>query len=196
MAFPLINRLKGLHCKKTKPLIETARIALCLPEHRMSRAFLEYYAKNRAHLKPWEAQKEPSFYTISQFKDMINIVHQLFEQDAAVRLVVMDKSQSKIIGICNFTSITRGIAQSCYLGYAIDEDFQGQGYMKEAADAAVNYMFSEFQMHRVMANYMPHNLKSGALLESIGFIKEGYAKAYLKVDGLWQDHILTAKIAP
>ena len=47
-------------------------------------------------------------------------------------------------------------------------------------------------MHRIMANCMPHNHRSGALLTRLGFEPEGYAKDYLLIDGQWQDHILTA----
>lgn len=47
-------------------------------------------------------------------------------------------------------------------------------------------------MHRIMANYMPHNQRSGALLARLGFEREGYAKDYLLIDGKWQDHVLTA----
>lgn len=47
-------------------------------------------------------------------------------------------------------------------------------------------------MHRIMANYMPHNQRSGNLLTRLGFEREGYAKKYLLIDGTWQDHVLTA----
>ena len=43
-----------------------------------------------------------------------------------------------------------------------------------------------------MANYMPHNHRSGKLLERLGFEREGYAKDYLLIDGQWRDHVLTA----
>jgi ribosomal-protein-alanine N-acetyltransferase len=28
------------------------------------------------------------------------------------------------------------------------------------------------------------------LLEGVGFTREGYARAYLKINGVWQDHVL------
>lgn len=49
-------------------------------------------------------------------------------------------------------------------------------------------------MHRIMANYMPHNHRSGNLLKKIGFKPEGYAKAYLQINGEWQDYILMSLI--
>lgn len=51
-------------------------------------------------------------------------------------------------------------------------------------------------IHRIMANYMPHNKRSGALLARLGFEKEGYAKDYLLIDGQWRDHVLTALTTP
>jgi ribosomal-protein-alanine N-acetyltransferase len=49
-------------------------------------------------------------------------------------------------------------------------------------------------LHRVEANYQPNNERSGRLLRALGFTVEGYARAYLYIDGEWRDHVLTAKI--
>ncbi|MGN7512099.1 hypothetical protein [Aeromonas salmonicida] len=35
-------------------------------------------------------------------------------------------------------------------------------------------------------------LCSAALLERLGFEREGYARDYLMINGRWEDHILTA----
>ncbi len=64
--------------------------------------------------------------------------------------------------------------------------------MVEAVLAAVRFAFERLRLHRVMANYMPHNQRSGAVLRSAGFTVEGYARDYLLIDGRWQDHVLTA----
>ena len=47
-----------------------------------------------------------------------------------------------------------------------------------------------------MATYTVANKRSAALLEQLGFEKEGYAKSYLNIAGVWEDHILTALINP
>ncbi len=64
--------------------------------------------------------------------------------------------------------------------------------MFEALTAAIRYMQRTQHIHRIMANYMPHNQRSGDLLARLGFEKEGYAKDYLLIDGEWRDHVLTA----
>jgi ribosomal-protein-alanine N-acetyltransferase len=41
---------------------------------------------------------------------------------------------------------------------------------------------------------IPSNIRSGKLLDKLGFQKEGVAKSYLKIAGPWQDHVLTSKL--
>ncbi|BBN52682.1 hypothetical protein TRE132_08070 [Pseudomonas chlororaphis subsp. aurantiaca] len=66
--------------------------------------------------------------------------------------------------------------------------------MHEALQTAIGHMFDELKLHRIMANYIPDNQRSAALLERLGFEREGYARAYLQIAGRWQDHVLTARV--
>ena len=60
----------------------------------------------------------------------------------------------------------------------------------------VQYSFHDLNLHRVMANYVPENERSGKLLERLGFVREGVAREYLRIAGQWRDHVLTARINP
>ncbi len=60
----------------------------------------------------------------------------------------------------------------------------------------IRYAFEDLRLHRIMANYVPHNQRSAHLLRRLGFVQEGYAKEYLKIAGRWQDHVLTALTNP
>ncbi len=82
------------------------------------------------------------------------------------------------------------------MGYSLAETEQSKGYMTEALQAAIQYVFQELNMHRIMANYMPHNQRSGNVLKRLGFVVEGYARDYLLIKGQWQDHILTSLTNP
>jgi [ribosomal protein S5]-alanine N-acetyltransferase len=64
--------------------------------------------------------------------------------------------------------------------------------MFEALTAAIAFAFDVLRLHRIMANYIPGNERSGKLLRRLGFNMEGYARDYLLIDGEWRDHILTA----
>jgi len=63
--------------------------------------------------------------------------------------------------------------------------------MKQALTLANEYIF-ERGIHRIQANYLPINERSGFLLKRLGFVIEGYARDYLFINGKWSDHILTS----
>ena len=88
----------------------------------------------------------------------------------------------------------RGTFQSCQLGYAIAKRYEGQGLMEEALRRTNDFIFSDIGLHRIMAAYLPHNKRSGSLLSKLGFKEEGFAEKYLKINGVWEDHVLTSKI--
>jgi ribosomal-protein-alanine N-acetyltransferase len=90
----------------------------------------------------------------------------------------------------------RGVFQAGYMGYSVAENYQGKGLMKTLCEHVLQYAFDELKLNRVMSNYLPHNERSENLLKSLGFEREGYAKRYLKINGQWQDHILTARVSP
>jgi len=68
--------------------------------------------------------------------------------------------------------------------------------MAEALRALIAYAFGELGFHRIMANYIPTNERSGLLLRRLGFVVEGYARDYLEIDGAWRDHVLTSLTNP
>lgn len=114
-----------------------------------------------------------------------------FLDGTSVKFCITDNSA--VVGDISFTNITRGPFQACNLGYKLDVDFEGKGVMHEALSIAIQYVFDELNVHRIMANYKPTNERSGNLLRSLGFNVEGYARDYLKLNGEWSDHILTSK---
>ena len=111
-----------------------------------------------------------------------------------MRLVLFERHRPKgaVVGVCNFSNFVRGPFQACYLGYSLDHRFEGRGLMMEALRASTAYAFEQLRLHRIMANYIPTNERSGRLLRRLGFVPEGYARDYLLIDGRWQDHILTS----
>lgn len=117
------------------------------------------------------------------------------EAGTAVRFVATEPDRSNVIvGFAALTNISRGVFQACNLGYSIGKRFEGRGYMTEMVAAVVDYAFTDLDLHRVMANYMPENERSGAVLARLGFEREGLARRYLKIAGVWRDHVLTAKV--
>lgn len=100
----------------------------------------------------------------------------------------------ELIGNVALSHISRGPAQSCMIGYTLDEQHNGKGYMTEAVKMAVAYGFETLKLHRIQAGVMPHNTPSIKVLEKAGFHKEGIAKENVQINGKWQDHLILAII--
>ena len=64
--------------------------------------------------------------------------------------------------------------------------------MTRAVAAVVRFGFDTLRLHRIEAACIPDNASSIALLERNGFRREGFARAYLKINDAWRDHILLA----
>jgi ribosomal-protein-alanine N-acetyltransferase len=93
-----------------------------------------------------------------------------------------------LAGVVNLSEIVRGIFQSAYLGYYAFVPHAGQGLMAEGLTLALREAFGRMRLHRLEANIQPENRASIALVEKLGFRKEGYSPRYLKINGRWRDH--------
>ena len=72
------------------------------------------------------------------------------------------------------------------------ERYAGHGYMTAAVRALIPFSFGSLRLHRLEAACIPTNVASIRLLERTGFIREGFAREYLCINGTWQDHLLYA----
>ena len=177
-----------------QPLITSERLTLHTLRPEQADILSHYLLQNRQHLAPWEPIREDKYFDIAQCEGRLH--QQLQQMEAGSGLFLALMLNNDMIGSCNFTNIIRGVFQACHLGYSIAQTYQGHGYMTEALHAAIQYMFQEEKLHRIMANYLPENSRSAQVLGNLGFEKEGYAKAFLKINGQWRDHVLTALINP
>lgn len=93
-----------------------------------------------------------------------------------------------LIGAINLSQIIRGSFQNAYLGYYVGAEHAGCGYTTEAIRLILRFAFSELKLHRIEANIQPGNKASIRVVRKNGFIKEGFSRKYLKIDGRWRDH--------
>jgi ribosomal-protein-alanine N-acetyltransferase len=101
-----------------------------------------------------------------------------------------------IVGHASLSNVVRGAFQACHLGYALRKGHEGQGLMTEALRAVLRHAFGPMNLHRVMANHMPSNRRSAAVLRRLGFRREGLAREYLHIDGRWEPHVLNSLVNP
>ncbi|MDQ0150363.1 GNAT family N-acetyltransferase [Eubacterium multiforme] len=153
---------------------------------------LVYYTKNKKHLEKFEPTRDNDFFTIESQRNSLNESYKQFLNGTSIDLAII--KDDKIIGKVRLSNIVYGVFKSGILGYSIDEDYQGKGYMKEAVNLVVNYAFKDLDLHRVEASVLLQNERSKGVLLGNGFKKLGINEKYLFINGIWQDHITYYKI--
>lgn len=153
-----------------------------------------YLLRNREFLKEWEPIREDSYYEKKQILKRIEEEQEERDKQTGINLYIFPKEEEKIIGNVHIDSIARGVFQSCFLGYKLDESYINRGYMTMAVQKAIQIAFEDYKLHRIEANIMPENIRSQKVVKKLGFEAEGISKKYLKINGKWQDHIHYVKL--
>ncbi|HZT56940.1 MAG TPA: GNAT family N-acetyltransferase [Burkholderiaceae bacterium] len=176
------------------PLLLTARLRLVAADASLAAALLDFHVRNRDHLAPWDPPTEPDFFTEAVQARRLRDAMAAFAAGAGFRYLLQPIGDtSRVIGSINFSSIVRGAFQSCKLGYALDQQCEGQALMTEALRCAIGEMFSpRINLHRIQAAYRPENWRSAEVLKRLNFHDEGVCPDYLFIDGLWRVHRLVA----
>jgi len=174
----------------------TARLSCRLARPDDAATLWHYRTANRGHLAPWEPLRDEAYYTLAHARRSLEEWMTGVARDQAYPILMFDPEEHTVLGSFTFSNVVRGAFQACQLGYGLASEQQGRGLMREALVPALEWAFGPLGLHRVMANYLPRNARSGRLLAALGFEHEGLARRYLQIAGTWEDHVLTAKIAP
>jgi len=157
-------------------------------------AVADYYRRNRQHLAQSMPRRSDAFFTLAQWQGQVAAYRAGGPGLSELRLVLC--TGPRVIGTVNFSQIVRGGFQACYLGYGLDEAWQGRGLMRTAVRLGRDFVIEQLGLNRIMANHLPENVRSAHLLTSLGFEREGLARRYLEIDGVWRDHVLTSYVRP
>ena len=176
--------------------LHTMRSIICVLQPSDAALLLDFVLRNRTHLAPWEGERDENYFSLAFCEQRIHTMQASFQQGSNLPMAFFSPDRQEMLGTVSLSNIVRSVFQACYLGYSLDVAQQGRGLMFEVLQEVIRYAFDELALHRLMANYVPHNQRSSNLLARLGFIQEGYAREYLKIAGRWQDHVLTALINP
>jgi ribosomal-protein-alanine N-acetyltransferase len=155
-----------------------------------------YQSENRGHLSEWEPVRTDEFYTAEFWASRLDEWEDERLAGRSFHFVAVDSRGGQIQAVCSLTNIVMGPFQACNVGYSVALESEGRGVMYSLLDHAVEYAFTELGLNRMMANYMPRNIRSQRLLDRVGFEEEGLAKNYLCINGVWEDHVLTSILKP
>jgi len=99
----------------------------------------------------------------------------------------------QVIGTC---TLYQHSAQNlrAELGFALGTPWQRQGYATEAVQRLIQHTHDDLGIERLEADVDPRNAPSLALLEKLGFQREGLLRARYRVGGEVQDSVLLGRL--
>ena len=153
-------------------------------------AWSELRECSRDYLQPWEPLWPRDDLSRAAYRRRMIIYAREVELGNAWPFFIFAAATGDLVGAVTLSNVRRGVAEMGTLGYWIGEPFAGHGHATAAVRALVAFAFGPLALHRVEAACVPDNLASRRVLEKAGFVHEGLARAYLKINGAWADHLL------
>jgi ribosomal-protein-alanine N-acetyltransferase len=176
------------------PPIAGDGIVLRTPQMADYAAWAALREQSRDFLVPWEPTWPADDLTRAAFRQRLKRYAEDLRTDQAYPFFLFRKEDNVLVGGLALANVRRGVAQAGSLGYWIGAPHVRRGYMTAAVRALVPAAFDLLRLHRVEAACIPSNIASVRLLEKTGFRREGYARAYLCINGMWQDNLLYAQL--
>lgn len=174
----------------TGPVVKGRGVILRPPRASDYGAWAGLRQASHAYLQPWEPLWPEDDLTRAAFKRRLTIYAREMEGGNAWPFFIFAEADQSLVGAITLSNVRRGVAEVGTLGYWIGQAQAGRGLATAAVRAMVGYAFDDLKLHRVEAACVPANLASRRVLEKAGFELEGQARAYLKINGAWADHLL------
>jgi [ribosomal protein S5]-alanine N-acetyltransferase len=150
--------------------------------------------QSRDFLTPWEPIWPADDLTRAAFRRRLKRYAEDQRTDQAYAFLIFRDEDHALVGGITLANLRRGVAQAGSIGYWVGESYARQGYMSAALRALIPFAFDSLRLHRLEAACIPSNAASIRLLEKSGFTREGYAREYLCINGVWSDHLLFARL--
>jgi ribosomal-protein-alanine N-acetyltransferase len=179
---------------ETLPTIEGEGVTLRLPQTAEFEEWAALRTASRDFLTPWEPSWPADDLTRAAFRRRLKRYAEDWRTDQSYAFFIFRKQDNLLLGGLTLANVRRGVAQAGSIGYWLGMRFARNGYMTAAVKGVLPFCFETLRLHRVEAACIPTNTASIRLLERCGFLREGYARQYLCINGVWQDHLLFARL--
>ena len=140
---------------------------------------LDYYSSNKEHLEIWHPTTPEGFYTFKYQEDKVKENLDLINNRESMHFVILNKSQTKMLGHCNYTKIDN---YKCWLGYSISKESQGKSIMCKALQLTNTYVINNLKIKEIRAGILPNNERSIRLIKRLNFRYVG-EKDELEING-------------
>lgn len=168
------------------------RVRLRAPRPGDWASWAQVRAESRDFLVPWEPTWPADALTRAAFRRRLRRYQRDAREESGYAFFILGPSDEAILGGITLTNVRTGVARSCAVGYWMGKPYARQGYMTDALRALLAFVFEDLRLHRLEAACIPTNIASQQLLRRCGFREEGLARQYLRINGVWEDHLLFA----
>jgi ribosomal-protein-alanine N-acetyltransferase len=186
--------LRSISTHSTNPMIRGERVMLRAPGLGDYPQWAKLREDSRSFLAPWEPVWPADDLTRAAFRRRLKRYAEDQRTDQAYAFLIFRTDHNALVGGVTIANLRRGVAQAGSIGYWVGARYARQGFMSAAMRALVPFAFDSLRLHRLEAACIPTNAASVRLLEKSGFTREGYAREYLCINGIWADHLLYARL--
>jgi ribosomal-protein-alanine N-acetyltransferase len=151
--------------------------------------WIDVREESRDFLEFWEPTWPSDATTPAAFRRRLKKFSSDWRDGATYAFLIFTREDETLVGGITLSNVRRGVAQSGSIGYWMGKRFARNGYMAEAIQLTLEFSFDTLGLHRIEAACLPSNTPSRSLLLKSGFIQEGFARRYLRINGSWQDHV-------
>jgi len=170
-------------------------VILRAPRVRDYEAWSDLRRRSREFLQPWEPTWPDDDLERGAFRRRLATYSREIDAGSAYPFFIFSAVDDTLAGAVTVSNIRRGVAQTATIGYWIGQPYAGQGRMTAALRGVSDFAFRALGLHRLEAACVPNNEPSRRVLLKTGFVHEGTARAYLKINGVWRDHLLFGMIS-
>lgn len=188
----MMDFLRGLLPPASDERLEHGRIYLRPPRDGDWQAWSDLRRESEDFLRPWEPAWPRDALGRSSFRQRQRHYAEEWRDRTGYSFFIFRLQDDAMLGGISLTNLRRGVAQCGSLGYWVGQPYTRHGHMTEAIQCILPFAFGRLGLHRVEAACLPTNTASRGLLEKCGFREEGFAPKYLKINGVWSDHVLFA----
>jgi len=185
-AFPFLRR--------DLPALKGEKVTLRLPLTSDYNEWAALRRESRNFLERWEPRWTPDELDRAAWRHRIGRYREDHAQGTAIAFFIIEKEHGRLAGGITLGNIRHGVAQSGHIGYWMGERYAGRGLMTDAVKVLSRFAFDTLRLHRIEGACIPDNARSIRVLEKAGFSREGLLRSYLRINGIWQDHYLYARI--
>ncbi|MFA0814379.1 MAG: GNAT family N-acetyltransferase [Anaerofustis sp.] len=176
--------------------LQTERLLLKTADRTMLEPILAFHIKNKDHLTAWESKTGPEYYTKAYQKLVIRSERHHLRTLQGIDFWLIEKHSNVLMGKVSVFGIIMGNYRGCTIGYKLDRDYVGCGYMQEALKEVIRFLFEELRLHRIEINILPRNQRSLNVVKHLGFDLECESREFMEVNGVWENHLRFIKLNP